>query len=923
MVVSTQELATEGNRKEHDTAFQPTTSSGIEAAATTAAAKGVRPEVTATENANFTTKSNLGETKGRRTGTSEAPISATPTTIRSGLAAAAAVEGTPQGRGDDRSIEPPSAPEIATTRRDPNDIYTHHEEHDDSWSDSQARPGAMAIDGPHLPSSSTRQAQVSIEEEEEDNSNSSRTRGNNESEDENNEEPVVTTAKVVDEEAERKRAIATATDEELRDRIAASNSNRSEIVVATADVSSPRKRYVIYTTGVVTVVTLVILLILFQVGPRSNSKPRNTFFCGNAIELGLGKMRFDSIFFNIDDGSLQTSNDDDNVFLSPLLEKCPNFVPSNNTEVDKVDASFESFPFVNGIWYTVTGLGLPLSISTCLRANFDTKIAIFRGDNCGQLECVAYNDDTSEALGAAGVCGPNDSEVTWSTQFQEKFYVLVGGIPMQNDTQGLEDSTSALTTRTIEGEFAFSVRETVENDVCDTAIGPVPIDGSLIEGSTTTATISHSFIVENDEEQMMVPVGRGVWYKVIGTGGPLVASTCHPRTTFDTILSVYASPISDSCDENDLILLESNDDSFCGRQSSLRWSTERLEEYLIYVQGHGNLAGDFVLSVSYIIANDVCDMALQISTPSIVPGTTENSTVDTIAPTCVHAPQASNGPGVWYVVEGTGHRFIASTCESTLEANNSNSVLRGQLAVYRGYSCGELACERVTVDRIFPTLCGSASVSWQTQKYESYYILVHDITSTMNISSIKSFDLELNVEVGLTNFDDCYNELKMSDQDQDLHLGFEEYEQFVHKLVSNHESAYRCFEWSNALWTKTTATFNRIVAENSMPNTCSCSVGGNETLFSANCCPVGERAKIPIAGDSVDQQLLIRKTCWWTHQHIISICGLPRLDEELDHASDESSASTDPVDSAAFQLSGGLWVVLSWIVVCTLCLVSL
>ena len=97
------------------------------------------------------------------------------------------------------------------------------ENQSESWSEFEDQPGAVAIDGPHIP----------IEDDE---------TSNDEDDDLNpssppDSDPVVTTAKVVDEQAERKRVIASATEEELRDRILAtsSRSGSGEVVVATAD----------------------------------------------------------------------------------------------------------------------------------------------------------------------------------------------------------------------------------------------------------------------------------------------------------------------------------------------------------------------------------------------------------------------------------------------------------------------------------------------------------------------------------------------------------------------------------------------------------------------------------------------------------------------------------------------------------------
>ena len=159
---------------------------------------------------------------------------------------------------------------------------------------------------------------------------------------------------------------------------------------------------------------------------------------------------------------------------------------------------------------------------------------------------------------------------------------------------------------------------------------------------------------------------RGVWYKVLGSNdAPLVASTCHPGTTFDTVLSVYHSKSPESCIGN-YTRVATNDDS-CGeggRQSSVTWASTSNSEYLIFIQGNGNAVGDFVLTVSQTVPNDLCETAIgPLGLPHVASGTTENATEDiNSAPMCgnddAFRAVRRNGPGVWYSVLGTGRTLV-------------------------------------------------------------------------------------------------------------------------------------------------------------------------------------------------------------------------------------------------------------------------
>jgi hypothetical protein len=71
-------------------------------------------------------------------------------------------------------------------------------------------------------------------------------------------------------------------------------------------------------------------------------------------------------------------------------------------------------PSTKSVWYIMRGDGSCLSAST-LGSNFDTVLAIYKGDGCEDLTCVTqseydYND-----------------EVSWKTEIGEIYYILVGG----------------------------------------------------------------------------------------------------------------------------------------------------------------------------------------------------------------------------------------------------------------------------------------------------------------------------------------------------------------------------------------------------------------------------------------------------------------------------------------------------------------
>ena len=101
-----------------------------------------------------------------------------------------------------------------------------------------------------------------------------------------------------------------------------------------------------------------------------------------------------------------------------------------------------------GLWYTFTGNGDDVTLSTCNNADFDTKISVWSG-TCADLVCEGGVDD------AAG-CGGNTSAVTVATVAGTVYFALVHGY----------DGTG---TFTISMSCAPPCEAVVTNDDCSTA----------------------------------------------------------------------------------------------------------------------------------------------------------------------------------------------------------------------------------------------------------------------------------------------------------------------------------------------------------------------------------------------------------------------------------------------------------------------
>lgn len=121
-----------------------------------------------------------------------------------------------------------------------------------------------------------------------------------------------------------------------------------------------------------------------------------------------------------------------------------------------------------GLWYTFTGTGDDVTLSTCDQASFDTKISVFSG-TCASLACAGGNDDGTG-------CGAYTSSVTIPTENGTTYRVLV---------HGYQENTG---TFTLSMTCAAPCSPAVTNDDCAaaTAILPQPVGGCVPLTATNT-----------------------------------------------------------------------------------------------------------------------------------------------------------------------------------------------------------------------------------------------------------------------------------------------------------------------------------------------------------------------------------------------------------------------------------------------------
>ena len=213
-------------------------------------------------------------------------------------------------------------------------------------------------------------------------------------------------------------------------------------------------------------------------------------------------------------------------------------------------ASSEDLP---GVWFHISGFGAVQEAYVC---DVESEIYVFDGSGCGSLVCIAGKADGCEnGIG---------SVARWPTVFGRDYWLLVR-TPLSTQTSFEIKTVPALTPR---------------NTVCDRAMEVSnAVTGSTINGLTRPFGVPSC----SDESY-----GRSLWYKVIGTGNQMEASTCSDITDYESRINIFRN----SCDALACVDLE---ETSCDFKAIVRWQSVVNEEY--YVLVHGPEMGIFRLDV--------------------------------------------------------------------------------------------------------------------------------------------------------------------------------------------------------------------------------------------------------------------------------------------------------------------------------------
>ncbi len=294
----------------------------------------------------------------------------------------------------------------------------------------------------------------------------------------------------------------------------------------------------------------------------------------------------------------------------------------------------------------------------------DPYIAVYSGCPAGTTnEIYCSNDCPSRS--DCGLCvEPPHVHI----QPNQKYYVAVGG--RNTDPQG----------------HNFSLRHQFLpiNDHCDDAM-QLSATPSRTSGVTTQATPDSAptcYGVTN--------TAAGVWYKVIGTGALMTASTCD-YANFDTKISVYCSGCGGmTC------VSASDDEASCGLRSSATWCSSSGTVYHVLVHGYQQQQGAFhlrvtsestpcLVSLNCHPQNESCGGAVALQEDTTLMADNTGADTSSIGAGCYHPTNTD----VWFSYRTACDSDVwIDTCQASL-GSLSDTVL----SVYSSCDAtSELAC---------------------------------------------------------------------------------------------------------------------------------------------------------------------------------------------------------------------------------------
>lgn len=488
---------------------------------------------------------------------------------------------------------------------------------------------------------------------------------------------------------------------------------------------------------------------------------------------------------------------------------CNSSVSATTIGANNSDAPGTCVTVVNtapGIWYTVTGTGLPITASLCGGATWDTKLAAYTG-TCGALTCVTGVDDN---------CG-TQSTITWNSTLGTTYYVYVTGFSTNSGAFTLTIScatclaptaTTSVVPDCANNQFSLSINitsmgnatslglESTQNGIEQTVtttgtyiMGPYPIastqaiflrhnlnatcDASLgnfsganvlcndactgalpiVCGQTVTGTNTGATAdgVPSQCAGGEATVDNGVWWTYVGDDSFVTLSLC--ASTFDTRVHVFQGTCAG------LIGVNGNDDSNCSPstlRSTVTFNAVLGTTYYIAVEGFGTGNGSISMTASCgplctpFVFNDACGAAEIITVGTNCTPTGGNLTCAAATPGTNPCGLATfqTFPDAWYEFTATAPNIFV---------NLTYPIPGMQFAVYQGTTCSPLPatffCSGTTTSGA-PTLVTGLTVG-QVYRIRVLTLLANACPFTICVQNLEVSDQPCSavpIDCGITRF---------------------------------------------------------------------------------------------------------------------------------------------------------------------------
>jgi subtilisin-like proprotein convertase family protein len=176
-----------------------------------------------------------------------------------------------------------------------------------------------------------------------------------------------------------------------------------------------------------------------------------------------------------------------------------------------------------GVWYTFTddfGFETDYVVSTCDGTNYDSKLSVYVGDDCGNLVCVGGNDDT---------CGLQ-SEVAWTGDGSSTYYILVHGFGGAS------------------GDFNLNLSCTPIPPPNDEIANAIDVDEAGFPYTDPNVSLPAATTEDGNPEDCNIDGANGVWYKFTTTeAGQALAELDTPSGV--SFVAFFEAPDEDSTEE--------------------------------------------------------------------------------------------------------------------------------------------------------------------------------------------------------------------------------------------------------------------------------------------------------------------------------------------------------------------------------------